>query len=87
MLFVPYCFECLSVVLACESLHVCTVCIWHCEHARFCVEVFMRRRWLFIHSFYFCCSLCCAQNCDPDFDFVVLYDLCFELVEKSILNT
>ena len=23
--------------LACESLHVCTVCIWRCEHARFCV--------------------------------------------------
>ena len=30
----------LLVVLACESLHVCTVCIWRCEHARFCVEVF-----------------------------------------------
>ena len=27
------------VVLACESLHVCTVYIWRCEHARFCVEV------------------------------------------------
>ena len=31
---------CPLVVLACESLHVCTVCIWRCEHARFCVEVF-----------------------------------------------
>ena len=33
-------FACPLVVLACESLHVCTVCIWRCEHARFCVEVF-----------------------------------------------
>ena len=32
---------CPSVVLACESLHVCTVCIWRCEHARFCVEVIL----------------------------------------------
>jgi len=32
---------CPLVVLACESLHVCTVCIWRCEHARFCVEVFL----------------------------------------------
>ena len=31
---------CPLVVLACESLHVCTVCIWHCGHAWFCVEVF-----------------------------------------------
>ena len=30
----------LLVVLACESLHVYTVCIWRCEHERFCVEVF-----------------------------------------------
>ena len=39
--FVPFTFwyECPLVVLACESLHVCTVCIWRCEHARFCVEV------------------------------------------------
>ena len=29
------------VVLAFKSLHTCTVCIWHCEHARFCVEVFL----------------------------------------------
>ena len=27
------------VVLACESLHVCSVCIWRSEHTRFCVEV------------------------------------------------
>ena len=32
--------ECPLVVLACESLHLCTVRIWRCEHARFCVEVF-----------------------------------------------
>ena len=31
---------CPLVVLACESIHVCTVCILHCEHASFCVEVF-----------------------------------------------
>ena len=30
--------SCPSVVLACESLHVCTVCIWRCEHAKFHVE-------------------------------------------------
>ena len=40
-LFVLYWNECLLVVLACESLPVCTVCIYCCEHARFCVEVFM----------------------------------------------
>ena len=34
-------YECSSVVLACESLHVCTVCIWRCEHAMFCVEFFL----------------------------------------------
>ena len=42
------------VVLACESLHVCTVCIWRCEHARFCVEVFYAlyiNFHSFIHSF------------------------------------
>ena len=27
------------VVVACESVHVCTMCIWRCEQARFCVEV------------------------------------------------
>ena len=40
---------CPLVVLACESLHVCTVCIWRCEHARFCVEVFLCA--IDIHSF------------------------------------
>ena len=41
----------LLVVLACESLHVCTVCIWHCEHARFCVEVFLCAIYINFHSF------------------------------------
>ena len=37
-------------VLACDSLHVCTVCIWCCKHAGFCVDVFMRHICIFIHS-------------------------------------
>ena len=41
---------CPLVVLACESLHVCTVCIWRCEHARFCVEVFYAL-YINVHSF------------------------------------
>ena len=41
---------CPLVVLACESLHVCTVCIWRCEHARFCVEVFYAL-YINFHSF------------------------------------
>ena len=46
-------YECPLVGLACESLHVCTVCIWRCEHARFCVEVFLCAiyKFSFIHSF------------------------------------
>ena len=36
--------------LACESLHVCTVSIWRCERARFCVEVFYAL-YINIHSF------------------------------------
>ena len=31
--------------------HVDTVCIWHCGHARFCVEVFMHHLWIFSHSY------------------------------------
>ena len=38
------------VVLACESLHVCTVCIWRCEHARFCGEGFYMP-YINFHSF------------------------------------
>ena len=41
---------CPLVVLACESLHVCTVCIWRREHARFCVEVFYAL-YINFHSF------------------------------------
>ena len=38
------------VVLACESLHVRTVCIWRCEHARFCVD-FLCAIYIKFHSF------------------------------------
>ena len=41
---------CPLVVLACESLHVCTVCIWRCEYARFCVEGFYAL-YINFHSF------------------------------------
>ena len=39
------------VVLACESLYVCTVCTWRCEHARFVWRVFIRYIDIFIHAF------------------------------------
>ena len=48
---------CPLVVLACESLHVCTVCIWRCEHARFCVEVFYALYINFHSSFITCAEL------------------------------
>ena len=35
-------------VLACENLHVGTVCIWRCKYARFSVEVFMHH--ICVHS-------------------------------------
>ena len=44
----------LHLRFTCESFHVRTVCVWHCEHAQFCVEfVFMRciYIYIFIHSF------------------------------------
>ena len=41
---------CRLAVLACHSLHVCTVCIWRCERARFCVEVFYAL-YINFHSF------------------------------------
>ena len=41
---------CPLVVVACESLHVCTVCIWRCEHASFCVEGFYAL-YINFHSF------------------------------------
>ena len=47
-MFVLYCYECLLVVSACGSLHVC---IWRCEHERFCVEVIMRHRYINVPTF------------------------------------
>ena len=47
-MFVLYCYECLLVVSACGSLHVC---IWRCEHERFGVEVITRHRYINVHSF------------------------------------
>ena len=52
---------CPLVVLACESLHVCTVCIWRCEHARFCVEVFYAL-YINFHSFIQVMSLTSFQT-------------------------
>ena len=54
---------CPLVVLACESLHVCTVCIWCCEHARFCVEVFYA---LYINFHSFICRLSGADHAVRD---------------------
>ena len=42
LLSIYFWYESPLVVLACESLHVYTACIWRCEHARFCVKYFMR---------------------------------------------
>ena len=58
---------CPLVVLACESLHVCTVCIWRCEHTRFCVEGFYAlyiNFHSFIHSLQniFLCFLVCGDR-------------------------
>ena len=35
---------------------MCTVCIWRCEHARFCAEVFFYALYINFHSF--------IQDCD-----------------------
>ena len=48
--------------LACESLHVCIMCVWRCDHARFCVDIFMRHN-SFIHSLPFLLKL--LQFGDP----------------------
>ena len=53
-------YECPSVVLVSESLHVRTVCIWRCEHARFCVEVFYA---LYINFHSFILSLINQRYC------------------------
>ncbi len=55
---------CPLVVLACESLHVCTVCIWRCEHARFCVEVFYAL-YINFHSFIHSFSSWILTSCQP----------------------
>ena len=54
-LFVLYRYECPLVVLACESLHACTVCIWRCKNARFCVEVSFFL-FFFFYALYIVCS-------------------------------
>ena len=42
--------------ITCESLHVSTVCIWSCEHTRFCVEdfyalsIYIKNTFSFIHN-------------------------------------
>ena len=41
-MFVLYWHVCPLVLLAYESLHECTVCIWCCEHMRFCVDFFFK---------------------------------------------
>ena len=57
---------CPLVVLACKSLHVCTVCIWRCEQARFCVEGFYAlyiNFHSFIHSHILILCIKKAENC------------------------
>ena len=44
-----YWCECLGS-FTCESLHLCTVCVWHCENARLCVEGFYAP-YINFHSF------------------------------------
>ena len=59
-------YECPLVVLACESLHVCAVCIWRCEHAKFCVEVLYApyiHFHSFIHSLALFLSVCSPAIC------------------------
>ena len=62
-------------VLACGSLHVCAVCIWRCEHVRFCVNVYSYsvpgecRRCVkgVVYFVYVLCKMCdivCAGVCD-----------------------
>ena len=67
------------VVSACESLHVRTVCIWCCEHARFCVEVFYAlyiNFHLFIHSSHIVQELCESRGGRPGLS-VLMSLLCF----------
>ena len=72
------------VVLACESLHVCTVCIWRCEHARFCVEGFYAL-YINFHSFIHNIMLSYCLFVEKfAFSTIQLYCLC---VEKFAFNT
>ena len=41
----------LGLGLGCESIDVCTVCIWRCEQAGFCVEVCMPHTKIFNRLF------------------------------------
>ena len=69
---------CPLVVLACESLHVCTVCTWRCEHAKFCVEVFYAlyiNFHSFIHSY---TSTCTLSNTIPE----NLFSIHFTVLDK-----
>ena len=50
-LFALYWYKCVLVVLACKSLHVSTVCIWRCEHARLYVEGCFYAPFINFHSF------------------------------------
>ena len=77
---------CPLVILACESLHVCTVCIWRCEQARFCVEVFLCAiyKFSFIHSFILvsgCCFFVFFQSAGNS----ALEDLCI-ILKKLLLK-
>ena len=53
--------ECVPVWWTC-SQNVCTVCIWPCEHARFCVDVYMRHKYIFSHSSIHCCIMSAGYN-------------------------
>ena len=58
---VLYCCDCL-IVLACDSLHVCTVWMWHCEHTSF-FGSFYSPYMMFIHiSPFFKQESCEHQN-------------------------
>ena len=57
-MFVLYWYECPAVGLACETLHVSTVCIWCCERAKFCVDLifeFFYALYINVHSFIHSC--------------------------------
>ena len=65
---------CPLVVLACESLHVCTVCIWRCEHAKFCVEVFYAL-YINFHSYIQSLTLLIIKSCSLDAKFLCVLEI------------